>query len=87
MSQTLTIELPDSLSIKGLSNDEARRELAVALYAKRTIGESLARRMAGLDIMGFNRLLSEHGIYSHYDVQDFEEDMKTLKKLEVSGLL
>lgn len=81
MSQTLTIELPDHLSIHDLTNDEARRELAVALYAKRAIGGSEARRIAGVDKLAFNRLLAEHGVDDQFSADDYEADKATMLEL------
>jgi len=55
----MTIELPDT---PNLSADEARLELACALYARGRIGKVAGAEMAGLDFFSFQRALGERGI-------------------------
>jgi predicted HTH domain antitoxin len=81
MNPTLTIALPDTPAMRSLSNEEARKELAVALYAKRAIGGAEARRLAGLDKPAFNQLLAEHGVDDQFGVEDYEADLATMREL------
>jgi len=74
------IELPDLPSTEGLTPEEARLELACALYARGRIGKVAATEMAGVDFFAFQRALGERGI-SLYTEQMLTEDMETLKKL------
>lgn len=80
MSHIVTIALPDTPAFRNLSDAEARQELAVALYAKRAIGGSEARRLAGLDKTAFNQLLAEHGVDDQFSVEDYEADLATMRE-------
>jgi predicted HTH domain antitoxin len=40
-----------------------------------------ASRLAGMDRLGFQRLLASRRIPVHYDVGEFEEDLQTLAEL------
>ena len=53
------IELPDT---PNLSADEARLELACALYARGRIGKVAGAEMARVDFFSFQRALGERGI-------------------------
>jgi predicted HTH domain antitoxin len=37
--------------------------------------------MAGMSVWAFQQLLGSRGIPVHYDIDDYEEDMKTLEEL------
>ena len=40
-----------------------------------------AREMAHMTVWSFQQLLGSKGIPIHYDLEDYEEDLSTLKKL------
>jgi len=79
----LSLEIPDELvqSLK-LPRDEAqerlRRELALRLYEKGLLGFGKARELARMTKWEFSRLLGEEGIPRHYDLEEFEKDLRTL---------
>lgn len=56
-------------------------EVAVHLYdiGKLTMGQ--ARKFAGLDPITFQKELAKRNVYIKYDINDFEEDMKTIEEL------
>ena len=60
----MTIELPDVPANERLTPEEARLELACALYARGRIGKVAATQMAGMDFFTFQRALSERGVRS-----------------------
>lgn len=59
-----------------------RRELALRLYEKMLLTFGKARELAGMTRWAFHELLGEEGIPRRYDVQEFEEDLKTLRRLD-----
>ncbi len=85
----LEIEIPEDLvrSLK-LPPDEAagrlRQELALRLYEKEILGFGKARQLAGMTKWGFGDLLGQEGIHRHYDTEELEDDLETLKELDVS---
>lgn len=82
MSATKTLEIPESiLDSAHLTIDEAKVELAVALYAQRRLGIGKARELAGMTLWEFQHLLAARRIPVHYDVEDLEQDVETLRKL------
>lgn len=78
----MTVVIPDQLvkSIR-MTEDELRRELAVALFQQEKLSLGQASRLAGMDILGFQLLLGSRHISLHYGVEDFEADLKTLHDL------
>jgi predicted HTH domain antitoxin len=82
----LSIEISEDLvhAIK-LPTEEVptrlRRELAIRLYAKGLLSFGKARELSGMTLWAFHDLLGEEGIPRHYDVQEFDEDLKTLEEL------
>jgi predicted HTH domain antitoxin len=58
-----------------------RRELALRLYQKGLLSFGKAREFTGMNKWGFHLLLGEEGILRHYDVDELEEDLKTLRGL------
>jgi predicted HTH domain antitoxin len=58
------------------------RELAIRLYAKGLLTFGQARQLAGMTRWAFRDLLGEEGILRRYDVEELEEDLQTLEKLE-----
>ena len=71
----------DILSAAGISSEELKLEIAIVLFEKYKISTGKARRLAGMNLIEFRRELASRGICLHYDVEDFQEDLKTLKRL------
>jgi predicted HTH domain antitoxin len=79
----MTIEIPDSVfssSPTYLPND-LKLDMAVWLYDRKKLSLIRAARLANLDIISFNRILSEKGIVVNYTENDFETDVQSLKKV------
>ncbi len=74
----MQISLPDDL---GLSEREIKEELAIALYQRETVSLAKAAKIAGLTRLDFQRLLDWRDISIHYDVDDLNNDVETLRKL------
>ena len=56
-------------------------ELAVALYAQRRLSVGKARELAGLSLWEFRQILASRKIAPHYDTEDLNEDLETLRAL------
>jgi predicted HTH domain antitoxin len=82
MAMTNTLEIPqDILDSAHMTTDELKVELAVAVYAQGRLGIGKARELAGMTLWEFRQLLASRRISPHYDVDDLEEDINTLKEL------
>lgn len=65
-----------------ISPDELLIDLAVYLYntEKMTIGQ--AKKLAGLSQIEFQKEMARRKVYIKYDLDDLEEDLKTLESLD-----
>ena len=80
---TAMLELPfDLAQATRLNPEEIRRELAVVLFHQGKLSLGKARELAGMDIWAFMHLLGLRGIPVHYDVAEYEADLKTLRELK-----
>jgi predicted HTH domain antitoxin len=65
----ITLNLPDSLNqIETFNQNDWFREIAIALFQQERISLSRASKIAGVEIMDFQKLLADRGICVHYDV-------------------
>jgi predicted HTH domain antitoxin len=64
-----------------LSLQDARRELALALYAQRRLSLGKARELAGLSLWEFRQWLATRQIEAHYDPADLQDDLDALREL------
>jgi predicted HTH domain antitoxin len=78
----MTIELPDvNIGSQPLTSEQARIELACALYAAWKVSMSQAVKIAGMSRILFWNELGKRKIPRHYRVEDFEHDMRVLEEL------
>ena len=78
----MVIEVPDKAAEGiGLSPELARLEMALGLFRDEKATLEQAARVSGLSIPLFMKELGKRQITLHYDVQDFEKDLKILHKL------
>lgn len=78
----MTITIPDALLDSArMSESELRQEIALMLYEKEKITLAQASRLAGMDRLQFQHLLASRGGTIHYGVEDFEQDLETLRGL------
>ncbi|HMW06200.1 MAG TPA: UPF0175 family protein [Leptospiraceae bacterium] len=61
---------------------ELKRELAVQLYRDNLLSFANCSRMAEMTKVEFHFLLGEKKIPRHYDVDDFNQDLETIKSLD-----
>ena len=64
-----------------MSKDELLQEIAIMLFQKEKLTLGPASRMAGISQLEFQHLLASRQIPLHYDVEDFESDLKTLRDM------
>lgn len=72
------IEIPDDL---GVTEEPARLDFAVGLYASHSASIAQAARLAGRSRVDFHRIVAERGIPVAYDSGDIEDDMAALRRL------
>ena len=76
----ITLNLPDSLGrTENFNQTDWLREIAFALFQQERISLSRASKIAGVELIDFQRLLADRGICVHYDVEDFEQDVQHLR--------
>lgn len=79
MPAILKMEIPaDALESARMNLDEARLELAVALFSKNRLSMGKAAELAAMPVGQFQLHLGTRGIGPHYDVSDALEDLATL---------
>jgi len=82
MTATISIEIPREVThIARMTPEELRVELAVYLFQQGKLSFGKAREVAEMTAWAFQQLLGARGIPVHYDVEDYEQDLITLKEL------
>ena len=82
MSSTIAIEIPrEVIHATRMKPLELKQELAIHLFQQGRLSFGMARKMADMTVWVFQQLLGSRGIPIHYGVDDYEEDMTTLKEL------
>lgn len=77
----MSIILDDIIQETRISEEELRQEIAIMLFQKEKLTLEQGSRLAGMNQLQFQHLLSSQQIPVHYDVAEFEEDLKTLRGL------
>ncbi|MGH9840116.1 MAG: UPF0175 family protein [Blastocatellia bacterium] len=65
----------------GMSPEEVRVELAVMLFESEKLTLGQASLLASMGQVEFQRLLASRQINIHYDVEEFEQDLNTLRRI------
>ena len=73
----MTLTLPETK----FSESELKQELALSLYAARKVTIIQAVHIADIGFFEFQGLLKERQIPQHYDAEDLEQDMRTIREL------
>ena len=71
----------DILLATQMTEGELLVELAVMLFEKDKLSLGKAAQMAGMNKLEFQKLLGSREISPHYGVEEYEQDLETLKKL------
>lgn len=78
----MSLLIPDEiLQASRLSERELKVEIAVMLFEKEKLTLGQASRLAAMNHLEFQHLLASRQISVHYEVADFEQDLKTLDEL------
>jgi predicted HTH domain antitoxin len=64
-----------------MSPGELLQELAVLLFQREKLTLEQASRLAQMSQLQFQHLLGSRGIPVHYDIAEFEADLKTLREM------
>lgn len=77
----MSLVIPDEvLHAAKMTEAELMREIAVMLFRQERITLGRASKMAGMNQIEFQRLLASHNICIHYDVAEYETDLKSLRE-------
>ena len=77
-----TLDIPqDILDSARLTIAGLKVELAIYLYAEGRLSIGKARELASMSLWEFRQLLAVRRIAPHYDEDDLEEDVTTLRDL------
>ena len=72
---------PELLLTTRMTTQEIQLELAILLFSREKLTLAQASKLAQLDRIQFQHLLASRNISIHYDVEEFENDIATLKRL------
>ena len=82
MLSVSVMEVPrEILDSARLTVADLKVEIAVHLYEQQRLSIGKARELAGMSLWEFRQLLASRRIHPHYDVEDLDEDLDTLRKL------
>ena len=78
MSLVISDEL---VRTSGLSERELFLEIVLMLFQQNKISLGKASELMGMHRMQFQRLLADRSICIHYDVAEFQDDLKALQDM------
>jgi predicted HTH domain antitoxin len=83
---TVTVQLPlDILRAARVPEDQATTEvkkiIVLFLYDRGTISLAKACELLGISQWEFFELNKEFGLTVHYDIEDYREDLETLRRV------
>jgi predicted HTH domain antitoxin len=81
LKMLIEIELPDK-DTPQYSKQDLLVDIAVLLYQKEIYSLAKCARFCGLNRIEFQKTLANKGVFLNFDIEDFEQDLKTLRKLK-----
>jgi predicted HTH domain antitoxin len=79
----MPVTIPDEvLAAVHLSEPELKRELALTLFQQERLTLAQASRLAEMTQLAFQALLADRQIPIHYGIEEFREDLRTLRQAE-----
>jgi len=82
VSDTVAIEIrQEVLHATRMTLADLKRELAICLFRQEKLSFGKAREMADVPAWTFQQMLSSRGIPVHYGVEEYEQDLSTLREL------
>jgi len=64
-----------------MTETEMRQEIAIMLFQREKLTLAQASRFADMHRVAFQHLLASRHIPVHYGVEDFEQDLQSLKEI------
>ncbi len=81
--QTNTLEIPqDILDSARIKLPDLKVEIALLLYSQYRLSIGKARELATMSLWEFRQLLGIRKIPAHYDIDDLNTDVATLKQID-----
>ncbi|MEO7143469.1 MAG: UPF0175 family protein [Bryobacteraceae bacterium] len=78
----MPVTIPDEvLAAAHLTEPELKQELAVTLFQRERLTLAQAGRVAEMGQFAFQALLADRQIPIHYGIEEFHEDLRTLRTL------
>ena len=76
----MSLVIPDEIvKASGLSEAELFQMLVLTLFEKEKISLGKASQLLGITQINFQALMAKHGLYIHYNVEDLQEDVASLR--------
>jgi predicted HTH domain antitoxin len=84
----ITVELPDDIAQHADPGRDALETLVIEGYRSGALTHYQASQLLGMNRFEFDGFSKTRGIYDHsYSVEDLQQDMETLRRLETKGLI
>jgi|APCry4251928276_1046603.scaffolds.fasta_scaffold152724_2 predicted HTH domain antitoxin len=78
----MLIEIPDAIIRQAnVTEDTVRLQIAITLFQEEIFTLGQASEFLGVPQLIFQKELAKRKISVHYDVEDFREDLKTLRSI------
>jgi predicted HTH domain antitoxin len=78
----MPVTIPDEvLAAAHLSGSEVKQELALALFQQERLTLAQASRLAEMGQLEFQALLATRAIPVHYGIDEFHQDLRTLREM------
>jgi predicted HTH domain antitoxin len=79
----MPVTIPDEVLVAAhLSEPELKRELALTLFQQERLTLAQASRLAEMSQLAFQAFLADRQIPIHYGIEEFREDLRTLRQSE-----
>lgn len=80
----MSVLIPDDIiRATKMTEDELKLEVAIMLYKQEKISSGKVRAWTGLTVIEFQHELAKRELYTNYDVEDFQADLKTLQSMDL----
>ena len=79
----MPVTIPDEvLDAAHISGAELKQELAVTFFQQERLTLAQASKLAEMGQLAFQALLAERQIPIHYGIEEFHEDLQTLRQMD-----
>ena len=84
--KTFPVKIPDDILLASrMTSKDISVELAVHLFETGKLSIGKAKSLAGMTLWTFQNLLASRKIPIHYGVEEYKEDLNTLRRLKRSN--